>query len=129
MMFTVEPGPFLRTVEVVGEELSNQAKGQSTLHLGAYDTQVWVKGGGTVAETEAYVRQPGQCTVSAIKLARLLKPHAQEPRITVVANSGGLRIGKTKVRVTRYSQSPPAPESPQVFQATSAGVLPILIES
>ena len=122
MKFTVEPGPFLRTVELAGESPDNQ-KPDDVICLAACEQRVWVKSGNTIAETEAMVWEAGQCYVARAGLLNALKSHRDELELRIEGDKRELRVGAVSLRVSHYSRSAVLPSSVQIFLASNLGVV------
>src|SRR5204862_2413113 len=61
MLFTIQTGPLIRMVELVGEGAPNRRPLDSVVRVAATRDRVCVKCGGTTAETDATVWEDGQC--------------------------------------------------------------------
>lgn len=123
MKFTVEPGPFLKIVELAHESFPHRKESDVVLCLAACDQRVWVKSGDTIAETEAMVWESGQCHIPRAALLNALKSHQDEIELQIEANKRCLRVGKISLSISRYCPWAVLPTSFQIFLASNLGVV------
>ena len=123
MKFAVEPGPFHRIVELVGESFAHRKGSDVVLCLAACDQWVWVKSGNTIAETEAMVWESGQCHVARASLLNALKKHQDEVHLRIEADKRCLRVREISLSVSGYCRWAVLPTSFQIFLASNLGVV------
>ena len=123
MKFTVEPEPFIRMVEMVGEA-QGQKRADAVLRLVACQGRVCLERNQTTAEMEAVVREDGQCTLPQAHFLRAVKTYRDEVNLTIEADGHGLRVGEFALPVSNYRPYAVAPLKFQVFLATALGFVP-----
>jgi hypothetical protein len=120
MKFAVEPAPFLKLVQMVGDRKAGSRRRDFVLRLVACGGRVCVERGKTVAEIDAAVWEEGQCELSRSRLTGALAHYLGQSELTLETEKLGLRVGELVVPIIHYSPQTAVPTTFQIFLASDS---------